>query len=173
MIHRATPAAVILSILLLSGCTANTGESVSSGKLDNKVHPSATEIAGPEITTMQEDRADSEAKITFEEDRSSSVLRPEASATSDVQNPPEVQDFAIPDQDPARGANQWGPAPSLVGAPLFAAQGIVLDLGLQVIWEGGNVVDPNDPRCRVIRQIPEPGAPMQSPLIVVNLRCDE
>jgi len=173
MIRPATPAAVILSMLLLSGCAADTGESVSNGDFNNKVSPSAPEIAGPEITTVQEDRADSDAKITFEKDTSSSVSRPEVPATADVQNPPEVQDFAIPDQVPARGVNQWGQAPSLVGAPLFAAQGIVLDLGLQVFWEGESVIDPNDPRCRVIWQMPEPGAYMQSPLLIVNLRCDD
>jgi len=161
-----------VSILLLSGCVADTGALVASGEL-NRESPSATKIVGIEITDWQEDGADSNAKITFERDTSSSVRLPVASGTADVQSAPEVQDFAVPDQDPARGSNAWGPAPSLVGAPLIAAQGIVLDLGLQVIWEGESVTDPNDPQCRVIQQMPEPGAPMQSPLLVVNLRCDD
>ena len=161
-----------MSILLLSGCVADTGALVASGEL-NRESPSATKIVGIEITDRQEDGADSNAKITFERDTSSSVPLPVASGTADVQSAPEVQDFAVPDQDPARGSNAWGPAPSLVGAPLIAAQGIVLDLGLQVIWEGESVTDPNDPQCRVIQQMPEPGAPMQSPLLVVNLRCDD
>lgn len=176
MVRPVTLGAIILSILMLSSCTQGVSESTSSSGSGGdapvaNTEVGDTEVIDPEMTVLELAPLDSGVSSSAEEEPSSAELRTESPEVINEQDPIEMQELELPDQDPQRQESQWGPAPSLVGAPLFAAQGIGLDLGLQVIWRGERGIDPSDPRCRVIQQMPGPGAPMQTPIVEVELRC--